>query len=45
MILYSEALSSPAQKEWMIAMSDELNSMAVNQVSELVDLPMIVNPW
>ena len=36
---YVEAIDSPNHKEWMDAMRDELDSMARNEVWELVDLP------
>jgi len=46
---YVEALDSPHHKEWMNAMRDELDSMAKNDVWELVDLPhgrkAIGNKW
>ena len=46
---YEEALASPASHEWIIAMRDEMDSMAKNQVWELVDLPpecmTIGNKW
>ena len=38
---YVEALDLPHHKEWMDAMGDELDSMAKNDVCELVDLPPI----
>ena len=44
-----EALASPASHEWIVAMRDEMDSMAKNQVWELVDLPpgrkTIGNKW
>jgi len=36
---YVEAIDSPNHKEWMDAVRDELDSMARNEVWELVDLP------
>ena len=46
---YVEALESPNDKEWMDAMRDELDSMAKNEVWDLVDLPpgrrAIGNKW
>jgi len=46
---YVEAIDSPNHKEWMDAMRDELDSMARNEVWELVDLPPgqkdIGNKW
>ena len=46
---YDEAMSSPACNEWMTAMKDEMESMRINQVWELVDLPLerksIGNKW
>ena len=46
---YIEALSSPANGEWMDSMKDELNSMDKNSMWELVDLPpgrkAIGNKW
>ena len=38
---YKEALASPASHDWIVAMRDEMDSMAMNQVWELVDLL----PW
>ena len=34
-----EALSCPAKESWIKAMEEQLESMRVNQVWELVDLP------
>ena len=46
---YEEALASPTSHEWIVAMKDEMDSMAKNQVWELVDLPpgrkTIGNKW
>ena len=46
---YVEAIESPNHQEWMDAMRDELDSMARNEVWELVDLPpgrkAIGNKW
>ena len=46
---YVEAQDSSHHKEWMDAMRDESNSMARNEVWELVDLPpgrnAISNKW
>ena len=46
---YEEAVESPNSQEWMDAMRDELDSMARNEVWELVDLPpgrkAIGNKW
>jgi len=48
-ISYLEAQDSPHHKEWMDAMRDKLDSMARNEVWELVDLPpgrkAIGNKW
>ena len=44
-----EAQSCPDKKKWMQAMEEELESMKLNQVWELVDLPKgrkaIGNKW
>ena len=44
-----EALSCPVRENWIMAMEEELESMRVNQVWELVDLPegrrVIGNKW
>ena len=44
-----QALSSPASKEWSVAMQDEMESMRINHVWDLVDLPpgrkTIGNKW
>ena len=37
---YVEGLDSPHHKEWIDAMRDELDSMAKNDVWELVNLPL-----
>ena len=46
---YEEALTSLASHEWIVAMRDEMDSMAKNQVWELVDLSpgrkTIGNKW
>ena len=46
---YEEALASLGSHEWIVAMRDEMDSMAKNQVWELVDLPpgrkTIGNKW
>jgi len=46
---YEEALASPTSHEWIVTMRDEMDSMAKNQVCELVDLPLgcktIGNKW
>jgi len=46
---YQEAIDSPNHKEWMIAMKDEMDSMARNKVWNLVDLSpqckSIGNKW
>ena len=44
---YEEALASLASHEWIVAMRDEMDSMAKNQVWELVDLSprRIGNKW
>ena len=46
---FAEVLSSSAKDEWMVAMQEELSSMAKNKVWELVDLPpgrkTIGNKW
>ena len=46
---FKEAISCPAKDKWISAMEEELESMKVNHVWELVDLPMgrraIGNKW
>ncbi|KAK4388273.1 Retrovirus-related Pol polyprotein from transposon TNT 1-94 [Sesamum angolense] len=46
---YEEAVTSPNANEWIIAMKEEMSSMAKNNVWELVDLPTgrktIGNKW
>ena len=46
---YEEALASPTSHEWIVAMKDEMDSMAKNQVWELVNLlprhKTIGNKW
>ncbi|KAL0413194.1 UNVERIFIED_CONTAM: Retrovirus-related Pol polyprotein from transposon TNT 1-94 [Sesamum radiatum] len=46
---YEEAVTSPNANEWITAMKEEINSMAKNNVWELVDLPAglktIGNKW
>ena len=46
---YDEALASTTSHEWIVVMRDEMDSMAKNQVWELVDLPpgrkTIGNKW
>ncbi|KAL0411003.1 UNVERIFIED_CONTAM: Retrovirus-related Pol polyprotein from transposon TNT 1-94 [Sesamum latifolium] len=46
---YEEAVTSPKANEWIIAMKEEMSSMAKNNVWELVDLPArrktIENKW
>ena len=46
---YEEALASPTSHEWIVSMRDEMDSMAKNQVWELVSLPLgcktIENKW
>jgi len=46
---YTEALSSVAKDEWLVAMQEEMSSMDKNKVWELVDIPpgrkTIGNKW
>ena len=46
---FEEAVSCPAKDKWISAMNEELESMKINQVWELVDLPTgrraIGNKW
>ena len=46
---FKEAIPCPAKDKWIMAMEEELESMKVNQVRELVDLPKgrraIGNKW
>jgi reverse transcriptase-like protein len=41
--LYEDAVSGPQKKQWEAAISDELRSLAENNVWELVDTPKGVN--
>ena len=46
---YQEAITSPNSEKWIVSMKDEIDSMAKNDVWELVDLPpgrkAIGNNW
>jgi len=38
-ISYQEGIDSPNHKEWMVAIRNEIDSMVINRVWELVNLP------
>jgi len=40
---YDEAIAGPQKRQWEIAIADELRSMAINNVWELVDCPQGAN--
>jgi len=46
---FKESLTSPAKKQWVKSMEDEMESMKTNDVWDLVDLPSdcraIGNKW
>jgi len=46
---FSHALSGPKEREWIKAMEEEMESMKINQIWDLVDLPLgrrsIGNKW
>jgi hypothetical protein len=40
---YDEAIAGPQKRQWEVAIADELRSMAINNVWELVDCPQGAN--